>query len=128
MSLGVSLHAQGKFHCVMNHKTMAYAIDSTDSNFFKITINVDSCTSTILNVPSCYYYVSDSIIVKIRKRNVFDGNNNLQVSYCQAIGPHNIALFINPDLFPISDGRDNHYSVELYCPIEKMRELETMQP
>lgn len=122
MFVGTSLHAQNKLLCSIKNKTIAYTVDSTDSEYFSITMDIDSCTSTVLNVPSMYYRESDSIIIKIRKRISSDANNNIQTFYCYSVGPHDIALYLNSDLFPISVGSSDvyFYSVNLFYRDEKM--------
>ncbi len=122
MFVGTSLHAQNKLSCLMNNKTIAYTVDSTDSEYFSITLDVDSCTSTILHVPSVYYREADSIIIKIRKKVSSDAYNNIQTFYCYSVGPHDIALYLNSDMFPISVGScdDLFYTVELFYRDEKM--------
>lgn len=122
MMLGTSLHAQDKICCLLNNKIIAYNIDSTDSEFFRVTMETDSGSSTILNIPSRYYRESDSIVVKIRKKELLDGNNSIQASYCYSVGPHDIALYLNPDLFSVSPERGDGllYSIELFYQDEKM--------
>lgn len=122
MFVGVSLHAQDKICCWKNNKLISYTIDSTDLTYFKVIMGVDSCTSTILFIPSRYYRASDSIIVRIRKKQLFDGSNNIQTSYCYSVGPHNLALYLDPKLFPISSKscKDFFYVVDLYYQDYKM--------
>ena len=119
--VGTSLYAQNKLLCLLNNKTIAYTVDSIDSEYFSVTIDIDSCTSTVLNVPSMYYRESDSIIIKIRKKSS-DVNNNIQTFYCYSVGPHDIALYLNSDMFPISGENSDvfFYSVNLFYRDEKM--------
>ena len=122
MFVGTSLPAQNKLLCLTNNKTIAYTVDSTDSEYFSITLDIDSCTSTILHVPSMYYRESDSIIIKIRKKISSDANNNIQTFYCYSVGAHDIALYLNSGMFPISVGScdDLFYTVNLFYRDEKL--------
>lgn len=114
--IGTNVFAQEKIHCLKNNKTIDYHIDSANSECFKITINVDSCSSTMFKIPSVYYQESDSIIIKIRKKYLSDGNDDVHASYCFSIGRHDIALYLHPKLFPVSTSGSNSfvYSIELF--------------
>ena len=119
--LGTCVIAQDKMHCLKNNKPIEYDIDSTDSEFFIIKIKGDSCSSTIFNIPSECYHESDSIIIKMRKKHLYDSNDNIKASYCYSVGMHTIALYLDPNPFLVSTNeRDNLiYSIELYYPDEK---------
>lgn len=125
--MGTCVLAQDKLYCFSNNKVIECNIDSTNSGYFLVTINVDSCSSMTINISSEYYYESDSIIIKIRKKNPSDGINYVHASYCYNVGPHNIALYLNPRLFNVSTKGSNDFfcSIELfYRDEEKYRRIE----
>lgn len=119
--LGTSVLAQDKVHCSKNNKTIEYYIDSTDSEFYKITIYIDSCSSTMFIIPSVYYQESDSIYIKIKNKIISDSIDDVQASYCYSIGENDIALYLHPTLFPIAKSGSNDflYSIELFYQDDK---------
>lgn len=121
--LGTSIFAQ-EIHCLKDNKPIEYDVDSTNSEFFIIKIKGDSCSSTIFIIPSEYYHESDSIIIMMRKKNLYDSDDDIKASYCYSVGRHNIALYLDPNLFRISTCERKHlvYSIELFYPDEKKYE------
>jgi hypothetical protein len=119
--LGTCAIAQDKIHCLKNNKPIEHEIDSANSDFYTIKIKGNSCSSTIFSIPSEYYLESDSIIIRMRKKQLYDSNDNIKASYCYSIGLHNISLFLDPNLFRISTcGKNNLiYSIELFYPDDK---------
>lgn len=119
--IGTCVIAQDKILCLKCNKPIGYDVDSVNSEFFVVNIEDDLCSSTLFDIPSQFYHESDSIIIKIKKGHLTDSNGNIKASYCYSVGMHNIALYLDPNLFGVStcEGNNLSYSIELFFSDEK---------
>ncbi len=112
----INLSAQDKVVCRRKDKILEHSIEKKDSNV-TISIIVDSCRLSIIQIPNKYYDMSDSIAIRIGKR--MDADNNSRICYCVISGKgiwHGAyALLLDPKFFPIKDEDNNlFYNVDLY--------------
>lgn len=107
---------QDKVICRQKSNLLAHSIDTTDSSYARIAIATERERTSVVNVPMMYYTAADSIIIRVRKS--IDGydNGNMRVSYCYIVGPHHIALYMNPMSFSLKcPANDNlFYDIALY--------------
>lgn len=101
MFVWMSINAQNKVLCLKNNKKIEFTTECTDSVYFIITMSDDSCTIK-LNIPLKYYHEADSVTIKIRTKTLFDVGDKILASYCYSIGLHDIALYLDSNLFPFS--------------------------
>ena len=114
--VSTNLIAQDKITCMRNNVKLAHVVDSTDSANIRVVISVDTNTATILYVPCNYYNKSDSIVITLRKRYSYDGDDKMMASYCYRVGPHNIALYLDHRIFTLQcdEGDDLFYKTDFF--------------
>ena len=112
----VYLFAQDKVVCMRKDKILAHSIEKNDSNVL-ISIIVDTCGVSTIEIPNRYYDMSDSVAIRIGKLPLIAQDNNLEISYC--VGGNGIwrylARWLDPKLFSIKEEHCSlHYDVEFY--------------
>ena len=116
----VYLFAQDKVVCKKIRRgvwhVLEHSIQKTNSNVL-ISIIVDTCGVSTIEIPNRYYDMSDSVAIRIGKLPLIAQDNNLEISYC--VGGTGkwryLSRWLDPKLFSVKEEHCAlHYDVEFY--------------